>query len=165
MFTDTCVHPAWQLHSASASPKEMVRCTASHGTLVVLPLPHWMTPPHPSISVPFFHTHRLPPGRELGAAETVRHVSTGLLPSRSSQSRLTSWKGPGLQRQEGRVAPCHTGPMTTGRSQSSPGLPGMLTVTCDNADVNISHSCDRPEKEPASKTHVWASLATPPQPL
>ena len=45
MFTDTCVHPAWRLHSVSASPKEMVRRAASCGTLVVLPLPHWMTPP------------------------------------------------------------------------------------------------------------------------
>lgn len=39
--------------------------------------------------------------------------------------------------------PLHTGPVTTGRSQASPGRSGVLhRMTCNNATVTISHSHD-----------------------
>lgn len=57
-------------------------------------------------------------------------------------------------------------PMTAGRSQTPPGLPGVLDCDkrmCDDANVSISYVCDEPGGEPAAKTHAWVSLTNSPK--
>lgn len=57
-------------------------------------------------------------------------------------------------------------PTTAGRSQTSPGLPGVLDCDmriCDDANVDISYVCDAPGGEPAAKTHAWANLTNSPK--
>lgn len=56
--------------------------------------------------------------------------------------------------------------MTAGRSQTPPGLPGVLDCDmrmCDDANVSISYVCDEPGGEPAAKTHAWVSLTNAPK--
>lgn len=133
---------------------------------MVLPLLHWKTSTARSTRglSPALTARLMAESRGSGDTEPCKHRA---LLSRTLQSHRTSRKEPGLQSQERRVAPCHAAPRpTAGRSQTSPGLPGVLDCDmriCDDANVDISYVCDAPGGEPAAKTHAWANLTNSPK--
>ena len=131
------------------------------GNLVVLPLLHWKTSTARNTRCLSSAPTARPVGESWGSGDTETCKHRALL-SRSSQSHRTSREEPGLQSQERQTAPRHAAPVTAGRSQTSPGLPGVLdcdTRICGDANVNISHVRD----EPAAKTRAWASLTNSPK--